>query len=282
MRKVLLATTALVAMSVTAAQADITISGFQNFEVSNEGGDATWYQDGAVNIQSKTSLDNGLTVTALHSINTSAAAAPEEVADVDADAHVDDSYIDISGDFGAIRLGDTDTALDRFDGVSPSIWTENSGGHAISADAMMASFIAPTISGATIYADTTANGDYTGMGVNYKNGPVTLMYQTSTNGTTDSTFLAANFSMAGVTVGVSTKDEDAAGDKTEATAAGVKYAVNDAMGVYYVTEKDSKTSKSETAVGVSYTIAPGLSTMVESYDDGAGATSTYAELKVTF
>ena len=282
MRKVLLATTALVAMSVTAAQADITISGNQNFEVSNEGGDATWYQDGAVNIQSKTSLDNGLTVTALHSINTSAAAAPEEVADVDADAHVDDSYIDISGDFGAIRLGDTDTALDRFDGVSPSIWTENSGGHAISADAMMASFIAPTISGATIYADSTANGDYTGMGVNYKNGPVTLMYQTSTNGTTDSTLMAANFSMAGVTVGMSTRDKNDAGTKTEATSAGIKYDVNDAMGVYYVTEKDTKASKSQSAVGASYTIAPGLSTFVESFDDGDGTTTTYAELKVTF
>ena len=277
MRKVLLATTALVAMSVTAAQADITISGFQNFEVSNKGGDATWYQDGAVNIQSKTSLDNGLTVTALHSINTS-----ESAADVDRDAHVDDSYIDISGDFGAIRLGDTDTALDRFDGVSPSIWTENSGGHAISSDAMMASFIAPTISGATIYADTTANGDYTGMGVNYKNGPVTLMYQTSTNGTTDSTLMAANFSMAGVTVGMSTRDKDEAGEKTEATSAGIKYDVNDAMGVYYVTEKDSKASKSQSAVGASYTIAPGLSTFVESFDDGAGTTTTYAELKVTF
>ena len=36
MRKVLLATTALVAMSVTAAQADITIGGSASFEINDD------------------------------------------------------------------------------------------------------------------------------------------------------------------------------------------------------------------------------------------------------
>jgi hypothetical protein len=284
MRKVLLATTALVAMNVTAAQADITISGFQNFEVSNTGGDATWYQDGAVNISSTVTTDSGLTLTALHSINTSATGTPADdtAASIDTDAHVDDSYINIGGEFGNIRLGDTDDALDRFDGSVPSNWTENSGGHAIGGDKMMASFIAPSISGATVYASSTANGDYTGMGINYSNGPVTVMYQTATNGTTDSSLMAVNLSMAGVTVGMSTMDNDAAGTKTEATSTGVMYDVNDAMGVYYVTEKDSKTAKSQSSIGATYAIAPGLSTFVESFDNGTGTTTTYAELKVTF
>ena len=52
MRKVLLATTALVAMSVTAAQADVSISGNQTFEVTDTGAATTFYQDGAVTIKS--------------------------------------------------------------------------------------------------------------------------------------------------------------------------------------------------------------------------------------
>jgi hypothetical protein len=280
MRKVLLATTALVAMSVTAAQADITISGFQNFEVTSTD-NSVWNIDGAVNITSKSTTDSGLTLTALHSINTEAGSLDGNSL-ADDDGHVDDSYLDISGDFGAIRLGDTDDALDRFDGGVPANWTEKSGGHAIGGDKMMVSFIAPSISGATIYGSSTAEGDYTGMGVNYSNGPVSVMYQTATDGTTDSTNMAVNFSMAGAKVGFSTTDVDAAGTKTEKSSTGIMYDVNDAMGVYYVTEKDSKSAKSQTSVGATYSIAPGLSTFVESFDDGAGQTTTYAELKVSF
>ena len=70
MRKVLLATTALVAMSVTAAQADVSISGNQNFEISDDGATSTWAIDGDVQIVGTSTTDSGLNLTAAHNINT--------------------------------------------------------------------------------------------------------------------------------------------------------------------------------------------------------------------
>ena len=62
MRKVLLATTALVAMSVTAAQADVSISGNISFDVlSPSTGDQSFKTDGNIVIQGSTTSDAGVT-----------------------------------------------------------------------------------------------------------------------------------------------------------------------------------------------------------------------------
>ena len=55
MRKVLLATTALVAMSVTAAQADVSVSGTAVFEIYSPcTGAQTFTTDGSVDYQGST------------------------------------------------------------------------------------------------------------------------------------------------------------------------------------------------------------------------------------
>jgi len=280
MRKVLLATTALVAMSVTAAQADVSISGNQNFEVKDSGAGSTWTIDGDVVITSKTTLDSGLTLMAVHGINTTGAAADP----ADGDQHVDDSYLDISGDFGAVRVGNTDDALDRMDGVNPATWDEAGwGGVAFETQpSVMASYISPTVSGVTLYGSSTAEGAASGVGLKYANGPITAVYQSWTKGTQDNTMMAVNFTMAGATIGFSTGDQDAAGTKTESSAMGVKYSVNDALDLYLTSGKDTKAEKTQTAIGGYYTIAPGLQAAFESMDDGAGENTTYAHLKVSF
>ena len=286
MRKVLLATTALVAMSVTAAQADVSISGYQNFEVTDTGAATTWAIDGEVKIVGTTTTDSGLTLTAAHHINTSVGTltvdgAANEYAE---NAHVDDSYLDIAGDFGSFRAGNTDDALDRMDGVNPATWDENGWG-GVSLDTqrdVMASFIAPTVSGMTVYGSSTAEGETSGMGVKYANGPITAIYQSWTEGTSDNTLLAVNLTFAGATIGFSTGDDDAAGTKTESSAMGVKYAVNDALNVYFTSGKDTKAEKTQSAIGGYYTIAPGLEAAFESMDDGEGENQTYAHLKVSF
>ncbi|MDA9013933.1 porin [Alphaproteobacteria bacterium] len=280
MRKVLLATTALVAMSVTAAQADITISGFQQFEITDDGSATTWVNDGSVNITSKSTTDSGLTITAGHHINTTGDADNT----ADGDQHVDDSYLDISGEFGAIRLGNTDDALDRFDGTNPADWAESGwGGVAANTQPeVMASYISPSISGVTVYGSSTAEGAASGVGISYSNGPIKATYQSWTSGTQDNTMMAINFTMAGATIGFSTGDQDAAGTKTESSAMGVTYSVNDALSVYYTAGKDSKADKTGSAIGGYYTIAPGLQAAFESMDDGSADTQTYAHLKVSF
>ena len=284
MRKVLLATTALVAMSVTAAQADVSISGNQNFEYSESGGDATFYQDGAVTISSKTTTDSGLTLSAVYSMSTSTGDG------LGGDEGLDDSYLDIAGEFGSVRMGNTDDALDRMDGAVPSNWDESghAGGFAIGgkqgAGNETISFIAPTVSGLKAYGFSSSNGSESGMGVNYAMGPVSVMYQTGEDGTNSETLLAANLSMAGATIGFSTGDREAAGGtKTTATSMGVKYTVNSAMNVFYVSQKNAKGEKNKTSLGGYYTIAPGLQAALETADDGeTNETTTYAHLKVSF
>ena len=66
MRKVLLATTALVAVSgVTAANADISISGNYEWEyTTNDAGTVHGSDDGNVNIKAVNAADNGMTFTA--------------------------------------------------------------------------------------------------------------------------------------------------------------------------------------------------------------------------
>jgi hypothetical protein len=288
MRKVLLATTALVAMSVTAAQADVSISGNQTFEYSESGGDATFYQDGAVTIKSVSTMDNGLTATAVYTISTSTGDGLGSIAA--AGDVVDDSYLDLSGDFGSIRMGNTDDALDLNDGAVPSNWDENghSGGFAIGgkqgAGNETISFTAPTISGIKAYGFSSSNGSESGMGVNYSNGPITVMYQSGEDGTNSETLIAANFSMAGATIGFSSGDREAAGGaKTTATSMGVKYSVSSALDMFYVSQKNAKGEKNKTSLGGYYTIAPGLSAALETADDGqTNETTTYAHLQVSF
>ena len=181
MRKILLASTALVAMSVTAAQADINISGSVSFEVADDGAATTFVDDSNLMVTGGRTMDNGVTATVAINITGGAAAAVAE-----------DTYIDLSGDFGSVRMGDTDDALDRMDGVMPSNW-DNEGiaqsantAHAIGGDGdANISFISPSISGATIYGATTAEGAQTGVGINYGAGPVTVMYQQGQDGTSE-------------------------------------------------------------------------------------------------
>jgi hypothetical protein len=295
MRKVLLATTALVAMSVTGAQADVSISGNQNFEMKDSGAvtGTVWSQDGDVQIKSTNTTDSGLTLTAAHHINTSRTTAAAVNAGTSNKQHMDDSYLDISGDFGSLRLGDTDDALDRMDGAYPANWDESgnagaaNGAFAIGGDAVRASIMLPSVSGATGYASSSAEGAYTGYGINYVNGPVTAVYQTGTEGIVSKSLVAINFAMSGLTVGFGSGDNDdgtnSATSKTDFTAMGAKYTVNDALKVYYTSQKQ-KGLGTATAVGGYYQVAPGLQLAAETASSAAtpAVTSTYGHVKVSF
>ena len=202
------------------------------------------------------------------------------------DEGLDDSYLDIAGEFGSIRMGNTDDALDRMDGAVPSNWDENgNGGFAIGgkqgAGNETISFMAPAVSGISVYGFTSSEGTESGMGANYSNGPITVVYQSGEDGTNSETLIAANISMAGATVGFSSGDRDAAGTKSEHTSMGVKYTMGD-LDVYYTSQKDGAGTKTKTALGGYYTIAPGLSAALETADNGSNQTTTYAHLQVSF
>jgi hypothetical protein len=280
MRKVLLATTALVAMSVTGAQADINISGSVSFEMADDGTATTYVDDSNLMITGGRTMDNGVTATVAMNITGGAAAAVAE-----------DTYIDLSGDFGSVRMGDTDDALDRMDGVSPQNWDNESiaqagTSHNIGDDLDAGiSFISQNFNGATVYGAANAEGEQTGMGVNYTAGPVEVMYQMGEDGGSDETMVAAAITVQGLRVGFGQSDVQAAGAgaKTKYRAMGAQYS----MGAAKLTATSQKLVGGDTYsnVGVAYTVAPGMTVVLESGSQGSGATAvsgTYAHLNVTF
>jgi len=230
-------------------------------------------------------MDNGVTATAVYSISTSTGGGAG--ADANTNMPVDDSYLDLSGDFGSIRMGNTDDALDLNDGLVPANWDENghSGSLAIGGKQGTGnetiSFTAPSISGVKVYGMTSAEGAQSGMGINYSNGPIAVMYQAGEDGTSSESLMAVNFTMAGATVGFSSGDAESGATKTEYNSMGVKYSLGD-LDLYYVNQKDGKATKTKTSLGGYYSIAPGLSAALETADNGSNSTTTYAHLSVSF
>jgi hypothetical protein len=278
MRKVLLATTALVAMSVTAAQADISIGGSASFEINDSSSNQAYSTDGSIVFKSTNTTDSGLTLTAAH--------------DMKFEGGVNDSYIDIAGSFGSLRLGNTDDALDRMDGALPHNW-DMEGNLALQANVggdqsdENISFISPNMGGVTVYGSTTPNGTTNGLGVTYANGPVNLVYQTGRveggdDADADETMVGASFTMGALKVGAGHNTAEAVGGgKTKTNEVGATYT----MGDITLVAVQGKTSVSKSnSIGVSYAIAPGLSFSAESAEKtGTGAnTETYMGLHVSF
>jgi hypothetical protein len=285
MRKVLLATTALVAMSVTAAQADVSIGGEAVFEIHSPSEAAQSFStDGGINIKGTSTTDSGLTFTALSQLKFEGGA-------------VNDSYIDISGDFGSLRLGDTDAALDRMDGVvAASIDLEGTGtgtddtanaertNLAASAtqigngDPMAISFFAPAINGLKLYGQVEADGAGSGLGVNYTIAGVSLMAQSvqdqtfngdtaNTDEAVDATSIGASFTMAGMkfAMGSATWDSTPTQEKIKASDIGVSYSTGPVTAVATsATGKQGNRTDKYSNIGVQYDIAPGIYAMVES------------------
>ena len=105
MRKVLLATTALVAVSVSAAQAaDVSISGGMDWSYyTYDNGTSKYVSDGNVKIKAVTTADNGITYQVYQSVGIFS--GTEE-----------DSSITVSGGFGKIQMGGQDSVIDGLDG----------------------------------------------------------------------------------------------------------------------------------------------------------------------
>jgi outer membrane protein OmpU len=307
MRKVLLATTALVAMSVTAAQADVSVSGNISFDVMNESDNVESFNvDGDIVIQGTTTTDSGLTFTA-------------EQQTTSEGSSIDDAFIAVSGDFGTIRMGNTDGALDRNDGVAYTNYHEGKAGRgaldkanmaytAIGGNDTVISFQSPSFNGVTVYADVTANGGYSGAGITYSAGPVTVTAQKASNvskasaeaatkynredelaGLTDATFVGASVSVGGVTVmmGSSVHDAITGGEaKVKSTDFGAAYTMGD-FTLYGGTGKGSKGTRTDkhTSFGATYTVAPGVTLMAENGNKEVAAVktdATWVNLKVAF
>ena len=304
MRKVLLATTALVAMGgVSAASADITLSGSASYNyITNSGTGSQGTLAGPANAESRdmsttvdaniamsSSLDNGMTLDGLVSLD---------------EGGVDDSGWSISGDFGKLAFGGTAndgfgttaTGLTADEGITLSATTGTTAGTALAIPYKTVhndfvphsnvSLTLPAVSGFTLglgMTDGATNAaDGTQWGVTYAMAAgsmdITAAYASASAGSGS----ANDVSSAGVKV--------VAGDMTvvvarneidtyEASSVGASYKVSDALTVqaYTGTTEKSDTAAYEvkdTGIGLTYTVTTGLTISVTNNDfTGKGGTA---------
>jgi len=268
MRKVLLATTALVALNVSAASAEISISGTGTFEIEDASSSTTYSSDGNIVIKGTTTTDSGLTLTAVQDTTFEGST-------------VADSYIDIAGDFGSIRMGVTDNALDRMDGALPeNMDLEGTGdtsvAGALGADETGISFMSPSFNGITVYGSTTAEGASTGYGVNYKAGAMEVMVQADSD---DGTAVAGKFTAGAVTVQAGAINVGKSGSsKTEYRQVGASYTMGD---IKFIATSQKQGTNKYNNIGAKYTVAPGLTIAAESGSQGS-ANATWVQVAVSF
>jgi len=276
MRKVILASTALVALgSISAHAADITISGGYNFmyrlDSENTTDESTFGNEGDVNIKFSNTTDSGITTTLNYGLH--------ETGTAGAGAAYDDLNASLSSDFGTVyfdSIGD-DVAIGGFDEKSNKAGegtnATNDGAAAISAsNGLMGTgnlsigYKMPTMmDGLTVaFSASDAAGEYFGYGVGYSIGMVDIGYVREATNTAENTYAGIGATFGDLSIGVDTSNRDNGGAATgdrESTVYGVSYnlggitlgyemgAMDDGAGTELVNHKQ---------IAASYTVAPGI------------------------
>ena len=314
MRKILLASTALVAMGVSAASADISISGSGKWSYSNVSkstdtadvsGDSMSTTMG-LTVSSSFASDNGLTYGTSHSLSSGAAGTNDGI------------KVYVTGSFGEIRAGGT-SAGGAYD-VDPSVTDGESAVsgtnfHGAPATALAGdngiSYFTPSVNGFSAGvtfedkgAAAGANNDVTEMGASYSqavgDATVKLSYATTDQSETDSgdndgssrTSMGAVVTMGdlSVTLSANTNEADDGTEDASGTGIGLSYVLSEGLTLKAHTvssddDADASVDRSETAASLTYVVAPGLTANVaytDSEDGTTTGTATTAYLKVAF
>jgi len=317
MRKVLLTTTALVALGGVSAASAIDISGGYTFDYSdtsnsNVGGTVNAPNESGTNMGSdanidftgSTTTDAGLTFGGLIRIATDQTndnTATQTVA-------VEDQGIYVSGDFGYVMMGATDGVVDGMDNfmtsgsiVENGVATSSDAGVNLSSNVSdneavgKVGYRSNNISGFQFGVSIedggdngSENDDLTSWIVTYDlMGVATVGYAQakvpnaeSTGADTTFKQYGINTTFAGATIQVGFGSEEIAGaagnvptSKVDTRDFAVQYGVTDEASVYFVdVVSEEKTGAAigdkltGNTLGLSYTIAPGVSALVEHND----------------
>jgi hypothetical protein len=314
MRKIFLASTALVAFGTVAANAaDVSINGTTDWHYitydndSNTGAVNGSYVDYDADLDFKftTTTDSGLALTMGVGVSESA---------------TDDTYLNIAGDFGAIRLigdgeGLADGAMDESVADNTSSLSPGLGMHGADLNANTVMYTLPAMNGVVVKAHfqdagTTSKGDNTAFAVEYTadiaEGSVKAQYISST---TDDTGAAGNQSGTDsdsmglrlvmndvqVTASQHSKSDNGNTYNYKNNVIDVKYSgiENIAVSAFSLSGDDDLNNTydfNQVAASVTYTIATGLTASVSMTDsevtDSAGTItsddSTVLNIKATF
>jgi hypothetical protein len=255
MRKVLLATTALVALNVSAASADVSIGGSYNIEFRNSANDTTTYQDGNVVITGSGSTDTGLTYTIKNDVSIWNAGSSSTTGNAPV---VEQSWLEIGGDFGSIRMGYGDTVYDRMDGVLAmnqdiegeiAIDTVDTAG-TLDSDKVNVGYMAPKIGGLQIGVHLDVDNDKAGVAGTYSLGGVSAYYGVLD----DETSYGVGTSLAGFGINVGGY-RNSGSTKKSANDISVSYSM-DNMKVVALrqTGTSGATKKTTETIGMKYTV----------------------------
>ena len=321
MRKVLLATTALVAAGgISAASADVSISGgYEAAYVSTDlsGGSNVNSISGEnfdYTIAFSNTLDNGMSVAG--TVNTS-------------QAGVEETGATISGDFGTIGFGPLGESISGFAtavDVTPDEGTVQWAGTTATANATeyqvlpadesigdpAVTYTSPAMGGFSFALGRGDSGtaEQTYYGLKFATAAaganVTLKYATMENDTgtatteVDASSIGVVIGIGNATVTMAQNEKDTGNTVTESmvgTGVGIAYTVSDSVKLTAYSasgddDKDSAYEMTDTGVGISYTVTPGLVLHVTHNDQdlknssnvttSTSASRTSVNLNITF
>ena len=314
MRKILLASTALVAFGTVAANAaDVTISGatdwhYINYDnTSNSGAQNGSYidHDSDVDFKFTTTTDNGLTLTFATGLSETGS---------------DDNNLTIAGDFGSLKLigngeGLADSAMDETVADNMSTLSPGLGMHGGDLNNNTIVYTLPSMSGLTLKvhhqdAGVASKGDNTAILAEYSadisGGSVKAQYiSSSTDDTgasgnqsgTDSTSMGLRFSLSDVQVtasqhtkSINTNAYDYKNDVIDVKYTGIEGISISAFTLSGGDDKNTSYDFNQSAASITYTIASGLTASVTMTDSevttSAGVKSnddaTVLNIKATF
>jgi hypothetical protein len=294
MRKVLFATTALVALGgVSAASADISVSAANEFQykswsdsTTSTTNDSSMTVKHTYKISASAVLDNGMTLSSYLSTDGT-------------DNFADDGF-SIAGDFGTIGFGGSesgdafataaDVTPDEAWSYTTATWTAAANAFVMPADesveASTVSYLSPDINGfqfALGVTDTAGYNDTSSMGAQYKmtsgDTTVTIKYASSEKGVATSGAVPIEAQSLGlvfaygdttVTLAQNKKEKGTSYDYT-GDAVGISHKMSDSLTIsaYTGTTEDGQDSTheiSDTGLGLAYTITPGLTLSVTHND----------------
>jgi hypothetical protein len=307
MRKLLLGTTALAAaatLSANAALADVSISGFIEWNYTSRSSNITALDgtsnntDSDIKFNFDNKTDSGLTVGYYAEMNADGG---------DDSATIEESYLHISGGFGKIVLG-TDDGVGDYYGVassdlpseeisansnSGSILITNADYSNLSSNSQVMSYHFPAMGGLTggiSYFNSGAEGDEDSTeaafkyvvdagGANITLGAASGTKEVSGAQDKDTQVIGVKVTSGNITAAVSQSTYEAASNDEESNGAAISFKVSDGMTLTgYTTETEDNSAGgdySNAGVEVKYSIASGLTAFlnVEDYDYKVGTSS---------
>jgi len=302
MKKTIIASAIAAVVAAPAAFADVSISGQMNQEFYKaDGGDLSSDLNTDLVFSGSEDLGNGMKASFKMTFNMDDGAIGGDQSDASRAAHTvaslspsgtisaDSAHngsttstqtITLSGDFGAITVGREETLTESMvaamaaNDAADSLSNEVAGNNG-SVNNASATYMSPNMNGFQLglqgQGTTGADDlDVTTVMVSYTNGPLTVKASSEDNAGTDTTVVAAAYTIDGLTVSAVMSDSDA--DEGEETWVGAKYTMGANTIAISRNSADTR-ANDDTVVSLSHSMSKQTSAYLAWEDDNGSAAS---------